>query len=97
MTTQWWLMQPRPGLVLWTRMVVDDDGVAEVLDSTGATIRFADEDTARHSLLDQEYRALDGLDDDDAAEMGLDLDELQPPSSADDLALVRAMTQPTRN
>lgn len=97
MTVTWWLMQPRPGLVLWTRMTIDDEGVAELLDSTGLTLRFDDEDAARQSLLANDYVALDGLDDEDAAAMGLDLEELVPPHGDTDLALVRAMTQPTRN
>jgi hypothetical protein len=94
---QWWLMQPRPGLVLWARLREHDDGVAEILDSTGSTLRFDDEDAARHSLLTSEYVALDGLDADDALEMGLDVETLMPPEGKDERSLVHAMTQPTSN
>jgi hypothetical protein len=42
--------------------------------------------------MDAEYVAFDGLDEDDAAERGFDLDELQPPSG-DEATLRERMLQ----
>ena len=46
----------------------------------------------RAALLDAEFRALDGMDDEDAAELGLPLAELLPPEG-DDEALIARMVQ----
>jgi hypothetical protein len=89
----WWVLDPVPGVLVWARCVERDDGGAEVFDSTGLTTRFPDETAARMYLLDHAYRAWDGLDDDDAAEMGFSLAAVAPPRADTELELLRAMTQ----
>jgi hypothetical protein len=92
---QWWLSAPEPGIVLWARLSERAEGAAEVLDSTGMTMRFPSRGDATHFLLDLEYRAHDGLDDDDAESFGLVLADLVPPAQPDGPALVAAMNQRT--
>ncbi len=92
---QWWLTAPEAGLVLWARLSERAEGAAEVLDSTGMTMRFPSRDDATHFLLDLDYRARDGLDDDDADAWGLALADLVPPAQPDGPALVAAMNQRT--
>jgi hypothetical protein len=91
---QWWLAMVG-NLVVWARMRVRAGGTAEIFDCDGRIDVYDSEDTARAALMDAEYRALDGLDDDDASEMGIDLDELEPPhiGSDDEEALRAAMTR----
>ena len=76
----------RPHLV-WARLRVLEAGTAEVFDSDGNTLAYDSEDTARAALMDAEFVALDGLDEDDAAERGFALDELAPPQAEDDALL----------
>ena len=45
------------------------------------------------ALLDAEFRALDGLDEDDAELMGLDLDSIMAPEAESDEELVPLMTE----
>lgn len=92
----WWLWSPEPGVLLWARLRLREDTGAEVLDSSGLTIRFDDLDTGRHYLLGADYRAFDGLDAADAAEMGFALDAIAPPDAPEGAALVRQMTQRLR-
>ena len=76
---QWWLACPAT-LLVWARLRVLDSGVAQVFDSQGETLVYDSEDSARAALLEAEFCALDGLDDDDAVELtGMLADELQPP------------------
>ena len=91
---QWWLATVG-NLLVWARMRVRAGGTAEVFDCDGKTDTYDSEDTARAALMDADYRAFDGLDDDDAAEMGFDLDELEPPHVVgdDEEALRAAMTR----
>lgn len=89
---QWWLAAVGDTLI-WARLVVLEDGVAEVFDSDGGTLRYDDETAARMALLDAEFRAFDGLDEDDATTLGLDLDSLEPPRADDDDELLRTMVQ----
>ncbi len=88
----WWLAVVGDTLI-WARLSVLDDGLAEVLDSDGGTLRYDDETAARMALLDAEFRALDGLDADDAALLGLDLDELEPPQADSDEDLLPQMVR----
>jgi hypothetical protein len=92
---QWWLSVPEAGMVLWARLSERAEGAADVLDSTGMTMRFPSRGDATHFLLDLEYRAHDGLDEDDAEGWGLVLADLVPPSLPDGPALVAAMNQRT--
>ncbi|NCT68236.1 MAG: hypothetical protein GXC76_11445 [Rhodanobacteraceae bacterium] len=90
--TQWWLAVFGDTLV-WARLQVLDSGIAEVLDSDGRILRYDDETSARMALLDAEFRALDGLDEDDAAALGFDLEEIEPPQGDADEDLVPRMVQ----
>jgi hypothetical protein len=91
---QWWLATVG-NLLVWARMRVRTGGTAEVLDCDGKTDTYDSEDTARAALMDAEYRAFDGLDDDDAALMGFDLEEIEPPHVVgdDEETLRAAMTR----
>jgi hypothetical protein len=91
--TQWWVLAPEPGVLLWARLRLREDGGAELLESTGLTLRFDDLDGGRHYLLSADYRAWDGLDADDAGAMGFALDAVQPPDASDERTLVAGMTQ----
>ena len=45
------------------------------------------------ALLDAEFRAFDGLDEEDAALMGFDLDSVAPPQGDDEDELLAQMMQ----
>ena len=68
-------------------------GTAEVLDSDGNTLPYESPDSARAALMDAEFVALDGLDADDSAQRGFDLDELRPPAGGDDALRERMVQQ----
>ena len=89
---QWWVAQLGDFLI-WARLRVRETGVAEVFGSDGETLTYDDEDAARQALLDAEFRAFDGLDADDAAAMGFDLDSVEPPRADKDEELLPYMTQ----
>jgi len=89
---QWWLAAVGD-LLVWARLRVREDDITEVLDSSGETLRYDDETAARMALLDAEFRAFDGLDADDAALLGFDLDEIDPPRGDDDEALLPQMVR----
>ena len=91
---EWWLATVG-NLLVWARLRVRESGTAEILDCDGKTDTYDSEDTARAALMDAEYRAFDGLDDDDAAQMGFELDEIEPPHVVgdDEEALRAAMTR----
>ncbi|WP_300614961.1 hypothetical protein [Dokdonella sp.] len=92
MNAQWWVAVLGDTLI-WARLTVLDDGIAEVFDSDGGTLRYDDETAARMALLDAEFRAFDGIDADDAADLGFDLDEIEPPRGDDDEHLLPYMVQ----
>jgi hypothetical protein len=89
---EWWLAT-LGGLLVWARLRVREGGTAEVLDSDGNTLVYDSEDTARAMLMDAEYVALDGIDEDDAAERGLLLAELVPPAGNDPAQLAPHMVR----
>jgi hypothetical protein len=91
-TAQWWIAA-LGDTVVWARLDVLDSGVAEVFDNDGRVLRYDDEESARMALLDAEFRAFDGLDEDDAAMMGLDLEEIEPPRGDSDEELLPRMVQ----
>jgi hypothetical protein len=97
---QWWVAAVG-NLLVWARLRVRIGGTAEILDCDGRIDVYDSEETARAALMDAEYRAYDGLDDDDANQMGIDLDELEPPhiGTDDEEALRAVMTRrlPPRN
>jgi hypothetical protein len=75
---QWWLARPEH-LLVWARLQVSESGIALVFDSAGDTLAYESEDIARAALMDADFRAFDGLDEADADELGLWLEELEPP------------------
>lgn len=83
---QWWLAT-LGRTVVWARLRVREAGTAEVFDSDGNTLVYDSEDTARAMLMDADFVAFDGLDEDDALQRGFSLDELSPPAGEDDAAL----------
>jgi hypothetical protein len=89
---QWWLATVGRTLV-WARLRVREAGTAEVFDSDGNTLVYDSEDTARAALMDAEFVAYDGLDEEDANVRGLSLRELQPPRGTSDDALRPQMFQ----
>ena len=88
--TAWWVACPARMLV-WARLQVRESGVADILDCDGQTLVYDSEDTARAALMDAEFRALDGLDDDDVAGWGILLDDLVPPEGDHDDEIVPQM------
>ncbi|MBK7043422.1 MAG: hypothetical protein IPH50_06835 [Rhodanobacteraceae bacterium] len=66
---QWWIVT-FGDMLHWARLTMNEDGNAEVLSANGETERFPNEGEARVALLDANYREFDGIDDDDAEEMG---------------------------
>lgn len=85
---QWWLASLGRTLI-WARLREREAGTAEVFDADGNTLSYESLDTARAALMDAEFVAYDGLDEDDALERGFRLQEVSPPR-ADDDALLRA-------
>ena len=89
---QWWLATLGRTLV-WARLRVREAGTAEVLDSDGNTLVYDSEDTARAMLMDADFVAFDGLDEEDALERGFSLGELSPPTGGSDDDLRARMVQ----
>lgn len=89
---QWWLAT-LGRTVVWARLQVREAGTAEVFDSDGKVLPYDSEDTARAALMDAEFVALDGMDEQDAAERGFTLEELTPPQGEGDEALRRQMVR----
>ncbi|RZA20940.1 MAG: hypothetical protein EOP93_04550 [Lysobacteraceae bacterium] len=82
----WWLASLGRTIV-WARLREREAGTAEVFDSDGNTLAYDSIDTARAALMDAEFIAFDGLDEDDALERGFSLAELAPPQGDDEAAL----------
>ena len=89
---EWWLATLGRTIV-WARLRLREAGTAEVFDSDGNTLVYDSEDTARAMLMDAEYVALDGLDEDDALARGFSLDEIAPPEALKDDNLRPRMIQ----
>ena len=85
--TQWWCAS-LGNTLMWARLTVMASGAAEVLTASGEVNRYDDETAARMALLDADYYAFDGLDEQDAALLGFDLDSVQPPSADNDAELL---------
>jgi hypothetical protein len=83
-TSQQWWVAAAGDMLVWARLRVLASGRAEVFDATGETLRYDDENAARNALLDAEFRAFDGLDEEDAAFFGFDLESFEPPHSGHD-------------
>lgn len=91
-TDSWWLATLGRTIV-WARLREREAGTGEVFDSDGNTLSYDSIDTARAALMDAEFSAFDGLDEDDALERGFALGELTPPQAQDDEALRPHMIQ----
>jgi hypothetical protein len=89
---RWWVAALGRTLV-WARLRVNESGTAEVFDCDGRTLTYDSEDSAQSALLDAEFRAFDGLDDEDALALGFVLGEIAPPQGANDEALRPHMVQ----
>lgn len=89
---QWWLAT-LGRTVVWARLRVREAGTAEVFDSDGNTLAYDSEDSARAALMDAEFVAYDGLDEQDALERGFSLAQVVPPSADSDEALRPLMVQ----
>lgn len=92
MHTEWWVAALGQHIA-WARLRVREAGTAEVFDCDGRTIPYEDEHSARAALMDAEFHAFDGLDDEDAARLGFALGEVAPPAALDDEALRGSMVQ----
>ncbi|MDQ3228409.1 MAG: hypothetical protein M3Q13_01550 [Pseudomonadota bacterium] len=90
---EWWLATLGHTLI-WARLGVREAGTAEVLDSDGNTLGYDSEDTARAALMDAEFVAFEGLDEDDALRRGFSLHDVAPPHGESDAALRAQMVQP---
>lgn len=91
-TDQWWVTSLGDTL-MWARLRVLESGAVEVFGATGKSLRYDDEDVARTSLLDAEFRAWDGLDEEDATILGFDLEDFAPPYAEKDEELLPLMTE----
>ena len=87
---EWWLATIGR-TVVWARLRVREAGTAEVFDSDGNTLAYDSEDSARAALMDAEFNAVDGMDEDDAAARGFALSELAPPTGSDEELPARMM------
>jgi hypothetical protein len=91
-STQWWLASLGKTLI-WARLDLLSEGTARVFDCDGRKVSYDSEDSARAALLDAEFRAYDGLDVEDAGELGFSLEAVQPPNAESDEALRELMVQ----
>lgn len=89
---EWWFVTLGDRLT-WARLAEYDNGHAHVLAADGVVRQFVDLDSAHTELLDADYRAFDGLDEEDAEALGFDLDSVAPPHADDDEDLLKLMTQ----
>lgn len=92
MNDTWWLATLGRTIV-WARLREREAGTGEVFDSDGNTLAYDSLDTARAALMDAEFVAFDGLDEDDALERGFAPGELIPPQAQDDEGLRPRMIQ----
>lgn len=92
---QWWLTS-LGDVIVWARLRVLPTGNAQVFNAEGQTLHYDDEDNARGALLDADFREFEGLDEDDAAMMGFDLDLVEPPHVEDEEELTPLMTERLR-
>lgn len=92
-TTHWWLVG-LGNMLVWSRLRLFNDGHAEIFAADGRTLHFESHEVARAALMDAEFRALDGLDEEDAGMLGFDLASTAPPFAETDKDLLPLMTQP---
>lgn len=89
---QWWLASLGTVLV-WARLTVSAHGTASVFDCDGNTLTYDSEDSARAALMDADFHAWDGLDEDDAARLGIDLSTHAPPQADNEQDLRERMVE----
>lgn len=89
---RWWLATLGRTIV-WARLREREAGTGEVFDSDGNTLSYDSLDTACAALMDAEFVAFDGLDEEDALERGFSLAEVAPPLADDDEGLRPRMIQ----
>src|SRR5690606_37780962 len=83
---EWWLATLGRHIV-WARLRVREAGTADVFDADGNTLAYDSEDSARAALMDAEFVAYEGLDEDDAQARGFSLEDVRPPEADSDEAL----------
>lgn len=81
--TQWWLAS-LGNVMVWARLRIFASGSADVLSSDGELIHYPDQREACVALMDANYAALDGMDEDDALAFDRELEELVPPDPESD-------------
>lgn len=89
---EWWIASLGDFLI-WARMRTLETGAAEILSADGAYTRYDDADGARMALLDAAFRAFEGLDEEDAAIIGFDLESVEPPRAETDEEIMPLMTE----
>lgn len=94
----WWLVRIGDQL-LFARLRERPAGTAEILNAAGEIVHYDSADSARAALLDADFIAFDGMDDDDATLLGVSLEWLRTQLPDDGLAddspvLRRAMSPP---
>ena len=75
----WWLTA-LGRTVIWAGVRELEAGTAEIVDSDGNLMAYDSLDTARSMLMDADFRAVEGMDDVDALDLGFHLDELIVPN-----------------
>ena len=88
---QWWLMWCDFPNLNWARLKVYDDGSADVFDMDGRTSRFPNEQEAIWFLAEDEFSALNSLDEDDERMLGVPLSSITPPIGNTDADLLPQM------
>jgi hypothetical protein len=73
--------------VTWAKIQVFNDLLAEVFDMDGRTMYFEDEASAANELSEDDYRRLTNLDEEDEQDLGISLNDLEPPVIYDKQAL----------
>jgi hypothetical protein len=73
--------------ITWGKIQVFSDLSAEVFDMDGRTMYFEDEASAANELSEDDYRRLANLDEEDEQDLGISLDDLEPPVIYDKQAL----------
>ena len=93
MTDASWWLATLGRTVVWARLREREGGTAEVFDSDGNTLSYDSLDTALAALMDAEFVAFEGLDEEDALERCFSLAEVAPPQADHDEALRPRMIQ----
>lgn len=77
---EWWLMECSFPSLCWARMSVYESGFAEVCWEVDEAFGFADVESARHFLWEDEFVPLTFLDGEDEMEFGIRISEIVPPN-----------------